>query len=312
MSETGGANRWQGKGETVLVLGCGYLGEAVAAEALARGSAVCALTWNGPRAQRLRAMGVEVVEEDLASDAWHAKAGFSCRYVLNCVGSGGGGLDGYRHSYLGGQQSLVRWTSQARPQSVVYTGSTSVYGQTGGEWVDETSATEGGERVAVLLEAEKTLLEAGADGTRRWVLRLAGIYGPGRHSWLDRLRAGGETMPGDGEGFLNLIHVSDIVRAVFAAWGTQGPPLGVFNVSDGNPARRKEIARWLCERLGRAVPRFDPASDPRVPTHAERSRRPNRRVRSEKLRLTTGWQPEFPDFRAGYENLLRNWSAEGF
>jgi nucleoside-diphosphate-sugar epimerase len=284
----------------LAIFGCGYVGTEVARQAVARGLRVTALTRNEVKAAALRAAGIETIVADLASQSWHSQIAGAADFVLNCVSSGGGGLDGYRRSYVEGMASILAW-AQARGAAgtLVYTGSTSVYPQGGGARVDETSSTVGaGERAALLLEAED-LLRASHGAFGRWsVLRLAGIYGPGRAHLLEQVRAG--EVSGSGEHRLNLAHRDDIVAAVWAAFSAQPAVKNeIFNVADDGAAPKAEIAAWLAARLGVPRPRFSDA-----PTAGRRSVTPDRVIANDKIKAALGWRPRWPTFREGYENIL--------
>ncbi len=281
-------------------------------EALGRGLQVAALTRNSLRAGELRTAGcAQVVEADLAGEAWHAQLRGPFDLVLNCVSAGGGGVAGYRHSYVEGMRSAGRWlATQPRGGTIVYTSSTGVYPQGDGVRVTEEASLAGaGETGQVLREAEEELARAaGAAGWRWFVLRLAGIYGPGRHGMLDQLQAGSGALPGDPAHHLNLIHRDD---ACGAAWSGFVAPAAVrdevFNVTDGTPALRTEVAVWLAQRLGLASPQFaDAAAAPVAGSNpfGGRRRAPDRIVDSEKIRRVLGWMPRFPDYRAGYEAVI--------
>ena len=300
-------------GRSVAVLGAGYVGGALVREALARGLRVAALTRNAAKAAELRAAGcAQVVEADLAGAAWHAELRGPFEFVLNCVSAGGGGVAGYRHSYVEGMHSVGRWlATQPTGGTVVYTSSTGVYPQGDGARVDEESPTDGaGETGLVLREAEVELGRgAGAAGWRWFVLRLTGIYGPGRHGLLDQLRTGAAVLPGDPAHHLNLIHRDDACGAAWRCFGARGAVSDeIFNVTDGTPARRAEVADWLAERLGVACPPFGDAAE-RAPTAAAnpfggRRRAPDRIVDAAKIRRVLDWSPRFSDYRAGYGELI--------
>jgi nucleoside-diphosphate-sugar epimerase len=174
-------------GKRLVVFGCGYVGTAVALEAQARGLAVTALTRNTASAVVLREQGMETVVADLADESWHEQVPATPDFALNCVSGGGGGLDDYQRSYVRGMESIVRWAEAAGSVgTLVYTSSTSVYPQGGGGRIDESAPTEeAGERGQVLLAAERALSRAQGVANRWFILRLAGIYGPGRHYLLD-------------------------------------------------------------------------------------------------------------------------------
>ncbi len=287
-------------GKQLVVLGAGYIGGAVARDARALGLSVVALTRNPDKAAALRRDGIETVEADIADTGWHEAMPRDANFVLNAVSSGGGGIEGYRHSYVEGMKSVAAWVRRTQPSALVYTSSTSVYPQDGGVEVDESAPTTPAEaRAALLLEAESAALAAAGDGTRVFVLRLAGIYGPGRHHLLDQIRAG-EVLAGSGEHRLNLAHQEDIGAAVLACFAA--PPEvhgGVFNVVDDHPVRKRELAEWVAARLGVTAPRFDPALPGR-----RRAVTPDRVVLNHKIKRVLGWRPRHPDYRAGYETLL--------
>ena len=283
-------------GKHLVIFGCGYIGGEIARQAASRGLRVTALTRNEEKAAGLRALGVATVVADIAGDGWHAGVG-AADLALNCVSSGGGGAEAYRHSYLAGIKSVLAWAGTlGAPETLVYTSSTSVYPQGGGERVDETSPASGrDERTAVLVETE-TLLRASAV-RRRVVLRLAGIYGPGRTHLLKQVQAG--EVSGVGTHHLNLIHRDDVCSAIWAALGAPATLTdGVFNVADDGAATKAEITAWLATQLGLPAPRFtgEPAGG-RAPV-------PDRIVVNARLKAALGWNPRWPSFREGYANLL--------
>ena len=136
----------------------------------------------------------------------------------------------------------------------IYISSTGVYGQSGGEWVDEDSACEplreGGR---ACLDAEQILL-AHPLGQRAVILRLAGLYGPGRIPLADSIRRN-QPIEAPAQGWLNLIHVDDAARVVLAA-EERAPPPRTYVVSDGTPVERREYFAELARLLGAAPPRF--------------------------------------------------------
>lgn len=295
----------------LVVFGCGYVGTAVALEGLQRGARVCALTRNEATATALRAQGMEVVVADLSGEAWHDKIPEKPDLLLNCVSSGGAGLEGYRHSYLNGMASISRWTQRhGRARAAVYTSSTSVYPQDAGVTVTEASLTKGtSDRGEILREAERLLLADGGVGERNFVLRLAGIYGPGRHSLLDQVRVG--EVAGAGTHRLNLVHRDDIVAAVWRCFALarqgdgrvgadgEGENRDIYNLADDGAAPKAEIVAWLAARLGVPVPRFTG-----TPAAGRRTITPDRVIANGKAKAVLGWHPRYPTFREGYESLL--------
>ena len=288
-------------GKRLVVFGCGYVGAEVARQGVARGLRVTALTRNEAKAEALRADGIEVIVADLASETWHAAIAGGADFVLNCVSSGGGGVEGARRSYVGGMNSIIAWARmRGAAGTLIYTGSTSVYPQGEGATVDENAplATTGSERARILIEAEDRLCANEGAWARWFVLRLAGIYGPGRHHLVEQVRAG--EVAGRGEHRLNLIYRDDIAAAIWAAFAAPSAMANeVFNLADDGAAPKAEITAWLAARLGLPPPRFSGE-----PTAGRREVTPDRVIVNAKAKAVLGWRPEYPSFREGYEKIL--------
>ena len=135
----------------------------------------------------------------------------------------------------------------------IYISTTGVYGDAGGDWIDEETPPDpqrDGGRAS--LAAEQVLAEHPL-GKNSVILRLAGIYGPGRIPFRSLLRAG-EPIPAASEGFLNLIHVVDAAAVVLAAADARlecsDDRPRVFCVSDGQPVERGEYYREVARQIG--------------------------------------------------------------
>jgi nucleoside-diphosphate-sugar epimerase len=293
-------------GKRLVIFGCGYVGTAVAGAAQKEGAQVTALTRNTSHAAALVGRGIEAVIADLATDDWHERIPAAPDLVLNAVSAGGGGIEGYRRSYVEGMRSIGRWARRyGQAGTFVYTGSTAVYPQGGGVIVDETALTAAdGERARLLLEAE-TLVRESPQLCHRWfILRLSGIYGPARHHLLDQVRSG--TVSGVAENRVNMVHRDDIVAAVLACF--RAPPAvqnEIFNVADDQPARKAEVAAWLAAAIHVPTPRFSGE-----PVGGRERVVPDRLISNRKLKATLGWRPRYPSFREGYEALLASPEAD--
>ncbi|MGZ0657394.1 NAD-dependent epimerase/dehydratase family protein [Coraliomargarita sp. W4R72] len=289
--------------ESVIIFGCGYVGTALARYLIRQGVRVGALTRNAEKASSLRELGLdEVIEADLDSSEWHARVGGRYQAVVNCVSSAGGGLAGYRKSYLAGQRSILDWAKSQSIRSYVYTSSTSVYPQDDGVTVDETADTSAAPATGqVILESEALLADA-AFLPNWYVLRLTGIYGPNRHYLLDQLRAGEGEIPGRGDYALNMIHREDIVSAICAAIVGRAPS-GIYNIADDGPTTKAEVLSYLADELGLPAPVFNPEN---VSERLKRrgGRMPHRFISNKKAREALDWRPRFPSFREGYAALL--------
>ncbi len=293
--------------ESVMIFGCGYVGSALGDYLLRHGVRVGALTRNPEKAGRLRAAGLsEVIEADLDSSDWHRQLVGDYRSIVNCVSSAGGGIAGYRKSYLDGQRSILQWAKERSIETFVYTSSTSVYPQDGGVAVDETSLTANlSETGQILLESEN-LVAGCADAFRRWyVFRLAGIYGPRRHYLLDFLRLGERVIPGSGDHHLNLIYRDDIVSAIFRALSTDHEASsGLYNLADDSAVTKAYLVNRLADRLGIERPAFDPdATTPRLKRRG--GQMPDRIVLNSKAKEAFGWRPKYPAFEEAYDFIIK-------
>jgi nucleoside-diphosphate-sugar epimerase len=173
---------------------------------------------------------------------------------------------------------------------VFFISSTRVYGRQSDGWLDENSpalpADFGGRR---LLEAERLLQDEEVAST---VMRLSGIYGPGR-TRLSEMAKRPETWP-PANAWTNRIHRDDaaafIARCIIqAARDTKPAPL--YLVTDSLPAPRHEVLRWLAGRLGVAC-------DAAMPPVTGGKRISNRRL------LASGFRLRYPDYMSGYGELL--------
>ena len=289
----------------LVLLGCGYVAREVGRRALAAGRPVYALVRSESSAAALRAAGYTgVVTGDVAGDTWHTALPSRGADAVFSVSTGGGELDAYRRTYVDGMRSALHWAAQG-VDTFVYTSSTGVYLQSGGAVVDESAPAGGDPKSDILVEAENLLLRAPAvTPLARFVLRLGGLYGPGRHYLLDALRRGDTTFAGSGDFRINYLHRDDAASAILAALDAPRHLTGgVYNVTDGNPARKSDIANHLADCLGLAHPEFDPAT---LTGRAARrgAGSPDRVILSDKIARDLDWAPQFLDFRSGYAGLL--------
>ena len=142
-----------------LIVGCGYAGLPLGAELVRLGHEVFGLRRSASAEADLKRAGIKPLVADITKPEELAKLPRDFDWVVNCVSSTGGSAEDYRQVYLQGTRNLTEWLSTAPPKKFVYTSSTSVYGQTDGSQVKETSPTEpAAETAQVLLETEKLLL----------------------------------------------------------------------------------------------------------------------------------------------------------
>jgi nucleoside-diphosphate-sugar epimerase len=271
----------------------------LARRCLELGWSVSALTRNPQKVAEAKDLGLYTVQGNLHESGWWDELPGNFDHVVNCVGAASPSIDGYRDSYLKGMHSVLGWIKQngSRVNNLVFTSSSSVYPQTDGSLVNEKSDTSGAsDRGQILVNAEQACLHASAElARRRSVIRFSGLYGPGRHLLVDKIRRG-DPMSGCPQRILNLIHRDDAASALLAILEAEDSvDGGIFNACDGQHATRGEIANWVAGRVGVQAPEFIGAPE----DHG-----PNRCVENSKIKKVFGWVPRFADFQTGYEDFL--------
>jgi nucleoside-diphosphate-sugar epimerase len=278
----------------LLIAGCGWLGQSLALMAQERGWQVLGLCRSQERVQALRAAGIAAQEADF-SDAG-ALAAVAQQWprstaVVHCAAAGrGGGAEAYRAVYLHGMRRLLTVFPDAA--RMVFTSSTSVYAQVDGSVVTEDSPAEPDRDTGrILRHAEEETLRAG--GT---VLRLAGLYGPGRSVLLKNFLTGEARIevrrhpPATPDGrWVNQIHREDAARALLHVLTAADAGGRLFNAADSTPMLQRAIYSELCRRYPRPLP---PEGDPDT---ARRRGWTHKRVDNGRLRAL-GWLPHFPSW----------------
>jgi len=186
---------------------------------------------------------------------------------------------------------------------VVYLSSVGVYGDRGGAWVDESSEpSPGSPRARRRLAAESEWRDfAAARGARLDILRLAGIYGPGRNA-LEKLRRGeARRIVKPGQVF-SRIHVDDIA-AVAVRLIEAGGPGAIWNVADEEPGPPEDVIVFAAELLGVAPPPIEDFATARLTAMARSFYDDNRRVDVGKLRRELGYRWLYPTYRHGLRAL---------
>jgi len=280
----------------ILIIGCGYLGNVIAANAKTMGLKVFATTRS--RADALISKGITPVICDVTNQESYANLPV-VDGVIHCVGMDRSAGKSMREVYVDGLAGIAsHLESQHFKGRFVHVSSTSVYGQNEGELIDEKSATLPAEGSgAIVLEAENKLRSILPDSI---ILRFAGIYGPSR---LIRSKAilAGEPIVCSPDRYLNLMHVADGAKACLAALiqGTKGE---TYNASDDEPALRRDFYNHLALLLKATPPKFI-LSNPDQPSAPHEGT--NRRISNAKLKRELVNSLQFPSFREGLENCVR-------
>lgn len=277
---------------TVLIAGCGDIGSRVARRLLA-------LDWrvHGLRRQVERLpTGVLGVAADLhqarCPDAWPREP---LDYLLYCVAATQHDEAGYQAAYVDGLRHVLAWLAdnQQTPRRIFFVSSSSVYGQSEGEWVDETSpAAPSGFSGQLMRKAEQLALNAPAPAT---VVRLTGIYGPGRERLAAQVREGYQ-VASQPPLYGNRIHADDAagLLAFLLQADARGEVLDDCYIGvDDAPTALHEVVEWLRSYLG--------------VTHRSQTqsiRRTGSKRCSNARAKALGWTPQYPTYREGYAALL--------
>lgn len=282
----------------IVIIGCGFLGEAAAALFSARGASVLGLVRSEASRASLSHASFETALCDVTSDA--SVAALSPRLsgvpvAIHAVSPGMRGEEAYAALYRDGLQRVVAaW----QPRRVIFVSSTSVYGQDDGSWITEESPTEPARETGrILLEAEKIALEAGGIAAR-----LTGIYGPGRSYLLRNFLSGEAVLENGGGRWINQIYRDDGAAALVRLGDPEVSP-GVYNVTDDTPTTQREVYGWMADFFGRPLPPEGP------PGLALRRGVTSKRISNAKMH-GLGWAPTFPSYRDALPLLAAAISAD--
>jgi nucleoside-diphosphate-sugar epimerase len=276
----------------VLIAGCGYVGSALGVRLAAAGHTV----WGLCRRPDVLPSGIHPLVADLTVPQTLQALPPALDFVFYTAAPDGSTDEAYRAAYVDGLGHLLQALSmQGQPlQRVFLTSSTAVYAQSGGEWVDETSPTLPVHFTgARLLEGERLLLNGPSPAT---VLRLGGIYGPGRTGLINRVRQGAAVCLDGPPIYTNRIHRDDCAGVLYHLMTLPNPHSLYLGVDD-DPADQCTVLRWLAAQLGVSPPRIEASADP------GRRRRSNKRASNARL-VASGYVFRYPSFREGYAALL--------
>lgn len=190
-------------------------------------------------------------------------------------------------------------------EAAVYLSTVGVYGDHGGAWVDEETPPQPKSRRSVArLEAEKAWQTLAAERALPLaVLRLGGIYGPGRNALTSLAEGSARRIVKPGQVF-NRIHVDDIAAAVEAAFERRAE--GTFNVVDDEPAPAQDVVAFAAGLMGVAPPPEIPFDAAELTPMARSFYGENKRVRNARAKAVLGLVPAYPTYREGLTAL---WTA---
>lgn len=277
---------------SVLIAGCGDIGSRMATQLLANDWQVYGLRRS---IERLPA-GVIGVAGDLFSEQCPAQwPSGEIDYVVYSAAATEHDEAGYQAAYVDGLKHTLSWLKQhgQKPKRLLFVSSSSVFAQKDGEWIDETSPAQATNYSGrIMLDAEQVALNSGIAAS---VVRLTGIYGPGREWMLGQVRKGYRVAI-DPPMYGNRIHADDAggLLAFLLEADRQGEALDDCYIGvDNAPVPLAEVVGWLRERLG--VTEWAAETSTR---RAGSKRCSNARAKA------LGWEPRYSSYREGYAEIL--------
>ncbi|ARS91813.1 SDR family oxidoreductase [Natrarchaeobaculum aegyptiacum] len=294
----------------VAILGCGYVGLELGRQLVDAGHDAVGVRRSATGRDRIEEAGFEAVQANV-TDRESLAAVPDVDAIVFAASSGGRGAAAARDVYVEGLQTAIDAFGQrdSPPERLIYTSSTGVHGDHGGDWVDEETPLEPTtDKTEVLAEAERVALERpaehGYDGT---VARYAGLYGPDRYR-LERYLEGPVT-----EGYLNMVHRNDAAGAVRFLLENDVARGEVVLVVDDEPADRWDFADWLAEQCGLEAPpkrtTEDRLAEDDLSEAARRRVLTSKRCSNAKLR-ELGYEFRYPTYREGYRDALEAYVAD--
>ncbi|MFC3478378.1 SDR family oxidoreductase [Halobacterium litoreum] len=293
----------------VAVLGCGYVGLELGRQLVNAGHDPVGVRRSDEGLEAIRDAGFDAVRADV-TDADSLASVPDADAVVFIASSGGRDAEAAREVYVDGLRTAVEHFGARNdaPEKFVYTSSTGVYGDHGGDWVDEATPLDPTtEKTEVLVEAERVCREEAPEfGMDPTVVRFAGLYGPERYR-LTRYVDGPVT-----EGYLNMIHRDDAAGAVrFALDGAgadaDGTDAEVLLAVDDEPVSKWAFADWLADECGVERPEKQTVADRieagDLSTPAERRLKTSKRCSNARLR-ELGYEFAYPTFREGYREAV--------
>ncbi|MDT0681245.1 SDR family oxidoreductase [Roseicyclus sp. F158] len=277
---------------TLLSLGHGYSARSLSARLLPKGWRVIGTTRSEGKAEALEAEGVEarLWPSDLSADIAEAT------HILASAAPGETG-DPFLAEIGGALEA-------ATPDWVGYLSTTGVYGDHGGDWVDEDTPLAPSTKRGAFRKMAEAEWRAAAErgGWPLRIFRLAGIYGPSRGPF-EKVRAGtARRIVKEGQVF-SRIHVEDIAQVLDASM-TAGTTSTVFNVCDDDPAPPQDVIAHAAELLGLPTPPEVRFEDADMSPMARSFYAESKRVRNDRMKRELGVTLLYPDYRAGLADLL--------
>lgn len=255
----------------VAIIGCGYLGSDAAKLWTKKGYRVTATTRHPERLPELSAVAQKsIVLKGSDEEALVPLISNNEEIVVTIAADD---VEHYESAYLNTAAAFRHLALENNlPRRLLYTSSTSVYGDHNGQWVDETSELRGkSDQAKILIEAERLYLSLQELGWSVCIFRLAELYGPGRELSKRVQQLQGHTFPGTGKHYTNMIHKSDATFAI--DYALRHHLTGVYNLADDDHPTRKELYDKIAQKFHLPKVKWDPtltglhSGDKRVSNH---------------------------------------------
>lgn len=267
----------------IAIIGCGYVGLTLAKALSSQGHFVTATIRTPQRIQHIDPFCQKVLcLKGSDKDGLEKIVQENDLLIITLAAKN---LEEYESAYLETAENIKNIALYNEKKSLIYTSSTSVYGDHGGEWVDEEATLLAkSPNAKILIETEKAYLALQESGWNVTIFRLSEIYGPGRDLKQKAHAVEGKIFPGDGNHFSNMIHLKDIEGAVLYAISHNLK--GIYNLSDDEHPRKNlwyhELAK--CYSFNGAV--FDPS--------IKKTRSTNKKVSNHKIK-SAGYSFTYPE-----------------
>lgn len=290
----------------ILIAGCGYVGMRAASFWLNAGHSVSAITRSDTKARQLHESGIEPLLMDLAEpSSWPQLPPVDL--LLWSVGFDRSSNQPRELIWVDGLRSLLQALTFKSGARILMTSSTGVYGDAQGDDVTEaTPAIPSSESGRACLKSEDAVREySAATGMPACILRLAGIYGPGRLLRRVEELQNQVPIPSPPDDWLNLVHVDDIIRTLHFVATMPDPP-ALMNVAAAETATRRQYYSLLAELTQSPPPVFANSPSPPVSEAPATSRRANgnRRV-SSRIRSAIGLTFDHESVTSGLAQALQ-------
>ncbi len=274
----------------ILVAGCGKLGGDIA-KTLSATAEVYGLRRNPDRVPA----GITGIGADLTRpETLAGKLPEQLDIVIYCLTPTSYDEQGYHNAYVAGLQNLLDALGDTPLTRLIFISSTSVYAQDDDRWVDETSPAEPDRFTGqIILRGEQTALDSIHPAT---VVRFSGIYGPTRQRFLEEVIEG-RMNPQPPAPFSNRVHEQDAARVI--AWLSERALAGnaienLYIATDCEPVRLDQVVEWVRQQIACKAP----VADARKGGRAGSKRCSNQRL------LNSGFEFRYPDYRAGYRDMI--------